>query len=223
MHLRPFVVAGQRRVEFTGIRAQRVGEGLGDPAWMGVHERGVPDRIPRRVGGQLVDPGFLVPPGNGPQHAIDETCSRRIEFDPGLLDGGRHRGVCADSGAQQLVGAHPQQIEQQRVDRLGRPAGGRADDRVEQAAGAAGAIGELGGECRVTSADATIAQQRGQGQIRVGVALADGAKHLEVAARAGSSGWRLFGWEGRRCFGAGLMMPARRRRDGHPAPSRRRS
>ena len=135
MHLRPFVVAGQRRVEFAGIRAQRVGEGLGDPARVGVHESGMPDRILRRVGSQLVHPGFLVPPGDGAQHAIDETGSRRIEFDPGLVDGGRHRGVCVDAGAQQLIGAQPQQIEQHRVDRVRRAPGGGADDRVEQARG----------------------------------------------------------------------------------------
>ncbi len=62
MHLRPFVVAGQQRVQFAGIRTERIGEGLGDPAWMSVHERGVPDRVARGRRGQLVDPGLLVAP-----------------------------------------------------------------------------------------------------------------------------------------------------------------
>ena len=118
MHMRPFVVACQCRVEFSRRRAQRVGEGLGDPARVGVHERGMPDRIGRRIGGQLGDPGPLVAPGDGAQHAVDETRSRRVEFDSGLFDGGGHRRVRADPGAQQLVGAEPQQVEQHRIDRF---------------------------------------------------------------------------------------------------------
>ena len=104
----------------VGGRAQRVGEGLGDPARVRAHEGGVSDRIPRRVGGQLVDPGLLVSSGDGSQHAVDETRSRRIEFDAGLFDRGGHRGVRVDPGAQQLVGAEPQQVEQHRVDRFRR-------------------------------------------------------------------------------------------------------
>ena len=224
VHLRAFVVAGQHRVEFAGVRAQRVGEGLGDPAWVRVHESGVPDRIPRRVGSQLVHPGLLVPHGDGAQHAVDETGSRRVEFDAGLFDGGRHRGVRVDAGAQQLIGAQPQQIEQHRVDRLRRAAGGRADDRVEQPAGAAGAVGQLGGERRVAAADAAVAQQRGQGQVRVGVALADGPQHLEGGGPGRIQRLAPFG-RGRPALfrGAGLMTPARRRRAGRRAPSRQRS
>ncbi len=73
-----------------------------------------------------------------------------VEFDAGLLNGGGHRGVRLDPGAQQLIGAQPQQVEQHRIDLLGRAPGRRGDDGVEQPAGAAGAVGQFGGEGRVT-------------------------------------------------------------------------
>ena len=69
---------------------------------------------------QLGDPGLLVARRDRAQHAVDETGSCRIEFDAGLLDGGGDRGVRVDPGAQQLVGAEPQQVEQHRVDAVRR-------------------------------------------------------------------------------------------------------
>ncbi|OBK66767.1 rRNA cytosine-C5-methyltransferase, partial [Mycobacterium colombiense] len=47
-------------------------------------------------------------------------------------------------------------VEQHRVDGLRRAPRGGADDGVEQAPGAAGAVGELGGECRVAAGDAAF-------------------------------------------------------------------
>ena len=121
------VVGGQRRVEFPGGTAQRVDEGLRDPAGVGVHEGGMPDRVDGPVGRQLVDPGLLVAGADRAQHPVDETCSCRIEFDSRLLDRGRDGGVRVDAGAQQLVGAEPQQVEQYRVDAC--PATGRRPRR----------------------------------------------------------------------------------------------
>ena len=89
-------------------------------------ERRVADRVGGRVGRQLVDPGLLVAARDGAQHAVDETGSCRIEFDTSLLDGGGHRGVLFDAGAQQLVGAEPQQVQQYGVDLVRRATRGRA-------------------------------------------------------------------------------------------------
>ena len=179
MHRRAFVVAGQQCVKLPGIRAERVGEGLRDPPRMGMHQGGVTDRVAVDGRGELLDPGLFVAPGDGTQHAVDETCSCRIEFDARLLHGSGHRGVLFDPRAQQLVGAQPQQIQQHRVDVLGRPTRGRADDRVEQAAGAAGAVGQLGGERRVAAGDSAFAQERGQSEVGIGVSLRDRTQHVE--------------------------------------------
>ena len=182
MHQRPFVVAGEQRVELAGVRTERIGERLRDPARVGMHERPVPHRV--RVGGrsELVDPGLLVAPADGAQHSIDETGSRRIEFDGGLLDGGGDGGVGFDAGAQQLVAAQPKQVKQHGVDAIGRAPCGVADDGVEQAAGAAGAVGQLGGECGVAACDSSFAQQRGQCQVGVGVFFGHRAQHVERRA-----------------------------------------
>ena len=105
MNHRSRIVGGQRRVEFAGIGAEGVGESLRDPARMGMGEGGMPDGI--GVGGrrQFSQPRLLVALGDGAQHTVDETCSDRIEFESGLLDCGRHRGVRGNVGAQQLIGA----------------------------------------------------------------------------------------------------------------------
>ena len=124
MNQRPVVVGGQQRIQLARLGAERVGERLGDPARMGVHERDVTDGVGVGGRGELVDPGLLVARGDGAQHAVDETRSRRIEFDSGLLDGGGHRGVRVDTRAEQLVGPEPQQIEQHRIDAVRRAPGG---------------------------------------------------------------------------------------------------
>ena len=84
-----------------------------------------------------------------------------------------------DAGAQQLVGAEPQQVEQHRVDAVDRPVRRVHDDGVEQAEAAARAVGEFGGEGGVTPGDLTFAQQCGQDQVGVGVAFGDRAQHVE--------------------------------------------
>ena len=87
-----------------------------------------------------------------------------------------------DAGAQQLVGAQPQQVQQHGIDAVGRTAGGAADDGVEQAAGAAGAVGQFGGESGVAAGDSAFAQQRGQREVGVGISLRHRAQHVERGA-----------------------------------------
>ena len=185
MHRRPGVVGGQRGVQFPGVGAESVGERLGDPARVGVHQRGVADRILSRRRSQLGQPAGLVPAGDLAQHRVDESGSRRIEFDSGLLDGGRDRGVFGDVGAQQLIRAEPQQVQQHGVDLIHRPPGRGGDHDVEQSPGAAGAVGEFGREGGVAAGDAAFAQQSGERQVGVGVSFGDRAQDVERGATGG--------------------------------------
>ena len=120
------VVAGQQRVQLPGVGAERVGERLRDPPRMGVHEREVPDRVGGGGGASSSTQDCFVARGDRAQHAVDETGSRRVEFDAGLFDGGGHRGVLVDPGPQQLIGAQPQQVQQHRIDLVRRATRGRA-------------------------------------------------------------------------------------------------
>ena len=87
-----------------------------------------------------------------------------------------------DIRPQQLVGAEPQQVQQHRVNLIGRPAGRRDDDSVEQSAGAAGAVSQFGGERRVPAGDMPLGEQSGQCQVGVGIALGDRPQHVERSA-----------------------------------------
>ncbi len=179
VHRRPGVVGRQCRIEFARGRPEGVGEGLRDPAGMGMDERTVPDGVGCGRRGQFGHPGRLVPPGNLAEHTVDETRSDRVEFEPSLFHCGRHRGMLGDVGAQQLVAPQPQQVQQHRVDLVDRPVGRRRDHRVEQTAGAAGAVGEFGGERGVAPADPALGQHGRQGEVGVGIALADGPQNIE--------------------------------------------
>ncbi len=64
VHRRPGVVGGQGGVEFARVGTEGVGERLGDPARVGVHERGVAHRVLGRRWSQLGQPGGLVAAGN---------------------------------------------------------------------------------------------------------------------------------------------------------------
>ena len=66
-----------------------------------------------------------------------------------------------NAGAHELVGAQAQQIQQDGVDLVRRTSRGRADDRVQQTPGAAGAVGEFGRERGVATGDSAVTQQRG--------------------------------------------------------------
>ena len=163
-----------------GVGAERVGEGLGDPARMGVHERRCARRGRCRRAGRarstqdcssraaMVRSTPLTKPARAESNSMP-ACSTVVDT-----------AACVfDPGAQQLVGAQPQQVQQHRVDLSRRAARGRGDDGVEQPAGAAGAVGQFGGERGVAAGDSAFAQQRGQREVGVGVALRDRAQHVE--------------------------------------------
>ena len=205
------VVACQQCVELAGVAAQRVRERLRDPARVGMHESSVPDRVDSGVRRQLGYPRLLVARCDGAQHGVDETGSRRIEFDPGLLDRGRDGRMAVDARAKKLVCTEPQQVEQHGVDLLDWPVGGRRDDRIEKPTGAACPVCELGRECRVPAGDAALVEQRGQREVGVGIAFGYRPQHVERRAAGGVE---------RVASRRGLVGPARRptsRVGGHDA------
>ena len=152
------------------------------------------------------------------QRPVDETRTGRVEFDRRLFDGGVDGGVRVDAGAQQLVGAEPQQVEQHRR-RCGRAGRFAACTMTASSRPSARhvAVGEFGGEGGVTAGDVAFAQQRGQHQVGVGVALGDGAQHVEGRLAGGVE--RLARWPPSPC--GRVTWRSRSRRGGRRGPSPR--
>ena len=113
MHERTRVVGGQRGLEFSSslVVAERVGEGVDDPARVGVHDREVAARVvvERRRGRLRIL-------GHPAHHGVGEAgCPRR--HGAHQVDGGGDRSPGRHPGAPQLVGAEPQRVAHRRIDR----------------------------------------------------------------------------------------------------------
>ena len=187
VHRRAGVVRGERGVGSSSAAcAQGVGEGLRDPARVRVGERRDGRSGPPSGRGELLHPGRLVVLGDPAQHGVDEA-GRAGRVHPDQLDGRVDRGVRRHPGAQQLVGAQAQGVEQRRLDAVQRPLGAGVDHRVEQPLGPQRAVAQLGGQRGVAVAQPVPPQDRREGEVRVGVAHADRGEQLEAAIRAGSS------------------------------------
>ena len=150
----------------------------------GMHERRVPDRVDSR-GRAPARPPTTARRATRWSRITPLTKPARAESNsmPGLLDGGRDRRMGCRRGCA-AVGTHRAAASRAAPGRFrstGR-AGGRRDDRVEQSAGAAGAVGQLGRECRVTTGDAALVEQRRQREVGVGVALGHRPQHVECRA-----------------------------------------
>ena len=165
VHRRAGVVGGERGVELL-LRAcaQGVGEGLGDPARVRVGERRVADRVLLRVGRELLHPGRLVVLADPAQHGVDEAGGAGARVHPDELDGRVDRGVRRHPGAQQLVGAQAQGVEQRRLDAVQRAVGAGVDHGVEQALGPQRAVAQLGGQRGVAVAQPVPPQDRRAGR-----------------------------------------------------------
>ena len=122
-----------------------------DPLRVAVQDRQAGDRV---VGGHdLRDPRRQVLLADPAHHGVDEPAGTGAVDHPRQAHGLVDRGVGGDAHAEQLVGPQPQRVEDVVVDLVERPAGGRRDDRVVEAVQAGRAVGQLGREPGVTTAD----------------------------------------------------------------------
>ena len=87
--------------------------------------------------------------------------------------------MVVDPGAEDLVGAQAQRVQDDGVDLVHGTPRSLGDDRVQQSLHAQGAVGQLGGEGGVTAVDLLLAQCGGQGDIGEGGVCGDLAQHLE--------------------------------------------
>ncbi len=133
--------------------------------------------------GDLGEPGVEVVAGDAAQDGVDEARAAVAEDDAGEFDGRRDGGVRGDAGAEELVGAEAEHVEHGRVDLAQRAVHARGDDRVVRTASAQRPVDEFGGERGVARVEAALlaglAQERGQDEVGVGVALVDGAQGVE--------------------------------------------
>ena len=119
--------------------------------------------------------------------------------------------MAADPGGQQLVRAEPEHVAHRRVELV--PVAARGQDGVIGAAAAQRAVGQLGGEGRVTAGQAALGEQGGQEQVGVGVAVGDRAQDVvggppgRIGARTCGTGLAGTGLAGTRLVRTGLAEP----------------
>ena len=104
------------RVEFAGVGAQRVGEGLGDPARVGVHERGMSDRVSAAGGASSATQDASSRPEMVRSTPLTKPARAESNSSPACSTVVDTAACCGDVGAQQLIGAEPEQVEQHGVD-----------------------------------------------------------------------------------------------------------
>ncbi len=104
------------------------------------------------------------------------------------------------------MGAEAQDVEHGRVEAAEGAVEAVREDRVVAAAQAQGAVGELGGEAGVTSADAALAQQGWQDEVGVGVGTVDLAQDVVRDAPCGVGALAALGG----CRRAAVGLPRER-------------
>ena len=238
------VVGDEQLLDLVGgpaVPDQRLAQGAHDPDRVALHrgEARRSRRPPRRC---ALLPHVERLAADRAQDRVDELRGPGAQLLAGEADGLGDRGVRGHPHAEQLVRAEPQDVEDGRVDLVGRAGGGQRDDRVVPALQPQRAVGELGGERGVAGVDPPLAQQRWQDEVRVGVgaghraqdvvgrrpggvaALAALRRAADDALRSGPARGRRRAADRSRRDGRRRVMPRRparsRRRAAHRAPSR---
>ena len=201
-YLGPDVAGGEGVLGLGGAgRAERVAERVDDPARIAVPHRQVSGRVPGPVRRDDLDPGVQVAGGHPAQDRVDEAGRPGAADVLGQVDRGRHGGVVADPGGQQLVHAEPEHVAHRRVELV--PVAARGQDGVVGAAAAQRAVGQFGGEGRVAAGQAALGEQGGKQQVGVGVPVRDRAQDV-VGGAPGRVGARSAGRTGPRDWPCGL-------------------
>lgn len=199
------VVRFQQVLDTGPAAAERVPERRDDPARVRVDDREVVLGVVLVRGGHLRHPAVEVVGGHLAQHRVDELGAPLPQHHPGQLHARGDRRVGRDTGAEELVHAHVQHVQDRRVDLAQRPVDAGGDDRVVRPLPAQRAVDQLGRQGRVPVVEvalgAGLLQQRGQDEVRVRVALVDGPQDLEgeeadrvllgAAVRLGGTATRL--------------------------------
>ena len=202
-YLGPDVAGGEGVLGLGGAgRAERVAERVDDPARIAVPHRQVSGRVPRPVRRDDLDPGVQVAGGHPAQDGVDEAGRAGAADVLGQVDRGRHGGVAADPGGQQLVRAEPEHVAHRRVEFV--PVAACGQDGVVGAAAAQRAVGQLGGEGRVAAGQAALGEQGGKQQVGVGVAVRDRAQDV-----VGGAPGRIGAWAARPRPSRGRLASAR--------------
>ena len=88
------------------------------------------------------------------------------------------RGMAANPGGEQLVGAQAQHLAHGSVQLADGPVAALCEDRVVGAAAAQRAVGKLGGERGVPAGDLALVEDRRQQQVGVGAAVGDSVQDI---------------------------------------------
>jgi hypothetical protein len=139
-----------------------------------VRHREVTDRVAGHRRSHLRDPRRQVLARHPAQHRVDERPGPLAHDRARQLDRRADRRVRRHAHRQQLVAAQPEQVEDRRVDRPEGAVDARTEHCVVRPATAQRPVTQLGGERGVAPVEPTLAQQAGQHEVGVGVALVDG-------------------------------------------------
>ena len=138
----------------------------------------VADRINGCVGRNLVDPLVEVALPHSPKDGVDELRARLAADQACELDCLTDRRVRRRPQEDQLVGAEPSDVEHVRIDVAQWPRTTCLEHRIEEAAASKGAVGECGGERRVTTVQVRVGEHLLHREVGVGVVVVDVAEHV---------------------------------------------
>src|SRR6266851_122579 len=187
-HVGPDVAGGEGVLGLGGAGlAERVADRVDDPARIAVPDGEVPGRVAGPVWGDDLDPGIQVTGGHAAQDRVDEARRAGAADVLGQVDRGRHGGVAADPGGQQLMRADPEHVAHRRVELV--PVAARGQDGVVGAAAAQRAVGQFGGEGSVPAGQPALLEQGGQQQVSVGVPVRDRAQDVVGGAPGRIGAW----------------------------------
>ena len=186
-------VGGQRGLGLGQRAAERLTQRGDDPPGVAVPDGQVALEVVGASRGRDLEPGLQVAARDAAQDGVDESGRPRADHVPDQVDGGGHGGVRGDPGAQQLMGAEPEDLAHGGLQGVQLAVAAHGEHGVIGAPAAQRAVGELGGQRGVPAAEPALGQRGREQQVGVGVPLGHGAQHVAggPAGRIGAAApWR---------------------------------